>query len=240
METSQNMTLPDISDVPPRLFIFVGAYGSGKSEVSVHFARKLRRENQDRKVLLADLDIVNPFYRSVDARDILEKENIRVIAPNFANTNVDVPSVSGEMYAIFDDPDYIGVFDIGGEDMGARILSSMRTRFSGISYRVYMVVNTLRPFTSNAQSIADMARELSSAARLPIHGLIDNTNLLMETAKDELLNSYPILAEASVITGIPLVYASGIDECLPLEWDGYTNKGIPLLRMKRAVLYNDK
>src|SRR5665648_1017479 len=102
METIQNENNSDINVQSPRLFIFVGAYGSGKSEVSVHFARKLRRDNPDRKVLLADLDIINPFYRSVDAREILEKENIRVTAPNYANTNVDVPSVSGEMYSIFE------------------------------------------------------------------------------------------------------------------------------------------
>ena len=95
----------------PRLYVFVGAYGSGKSEVAVNFARKLRMENKDHKILLADLDIVNPFFRSADAREILEKENIRVISPQYANTNVDVLSVSGEMYSIFDDPSYLGVFD---------------------------------------------------------------------------------------------------------------------------------
>ena len=239
MEMMQNENVGDNNEKSPRLFIFVGAYGSGKSEVSVHFARKLRRDYPDRKILLADLDIINPFYRSVDARAILEKENIRVIAPNFANTNVDVPSVSGEMYSVFDDPEYLGVFDIGGEDMGARILSSMHSRFDNISYRVYMVVNTLRPFTSDARGIAVMAQELSAAARLPIHGFIDNSNLLDQTSSDELVHSFSILAEASKITEIPLAYASGLDEYLPKEWEEYTNSGIPLLRMERTVLYNN-
>jgi hypothetical protein len=224
----------------PRLYIFVGAYGSGKSEVSVHFARKLRKENPDRKILLADLDIVNPFYRSSDARSVLEKEQIRVIAPNFANTNVDVPSVSGEMYAIFDDPDYLGVFDIGGEDLGARILSSMHSRFKSISYCVYMVINTLRPFTSDEKSIAKMTQELSQAARLPISGLIDNTNLLSDTSIHELVDSYPIVSGASRLTGIPFVFASGLDTNLPADWDGYTKDGVPLLRMQRTVLYNEQ
>lgn len=239
MEMIQNGNKSDINVQIPRLFIFVGAYGSGKSEVSVNFARKLRRDNPDRKVLLADLDIINPFYRSADAREILEKENIRVIAPNYANTNVDVPSVSGEMYSIFDDPDYLGVFDIGGEDMGTRILSSMHSRFQNITFQVFMVVNTLRPFTADAPAIAVMARELSAAARLPIHGFIDNSNLLEQTTHDELIHSYSILAAASKITGIPLAYASGLDEYLPENWTGFTNKGIPLLRMERTVLYND-
>lgn len=223
----------------PRLYIFIGAYGSGKSEVSVHFARKLRWENPERKVLLADLDIVNPFFRSADAKEILEKENIRLIAPNDVNSNVEAQTVTGEMYAIFDDDAYLGVFDIGGEDLGARILSSMRSRFREIEYRVYMVVNTLRPFTSDAMSIAGMAGELKAASGLPIHGLIDNTNLLEETSEDELVHSYPILAEASALTGIPLVYASGLDDRLPKSWTDQTDKGIPLLRMQRSVLYNE-
>ncbi len=223
----------------PRLYVFIGAYGSGKSEVSVHFARKLRRENPDRKVLLADLDIVNPFFRSADAKEILEKENIRLIAPNDVNSNVEAQTVTGEMYTVFDDEEYLGVFDIGGEDLGARILSSMRSRFKEIEYRVYMVVNTLRPFTSDAKSIAETASELKAASGLPIHGLIDNTNLLTETAEDELVHSYPILAEASMLTGIPLVYASGLEDRLPKNWTDQTDRGIPLLRMQRSVLYND-
>jgi hypothetical protein len=223
----------------PRLYIFIGAYGSGKSEVSVHFARKLRRENPERKVLLADLDIVNPFFRSADAKDILEKENIRLIAPNDVNSNVEAQTVTGEMYVIFDDEEYLGVFDIGGEDLGARILSGMRSRFADIEYRVYMVVNTLRPFTSDAKSIAEMAAGLMAASGFPIHGLIDNTNLLEETAEDELVHSYPILAEASELTGVPLVYASGLDDRLPKNWTDQTDMGIPLLRMQRSVLYND-
>ena len=117
MENVQNDSSIKINGQSTRLYIFVGAYGSGKSEVSVHFARKLRRENPDRKVLLADLDIVNPFFRSADARDILEAENIRVIAPNDVNSNVESQTIPGEIYTIFDDKDYLGVFDIGGEDM---------------------------------------------------------------------------------------------------------------------------
>jgi len=240
MENVQNDSSIKINGQSTRLYIFVGAYGSGKSEVSVHFARKLRRENPDRKVLLADLDIVNPFFRSADARDILEAENIRVIAPNDVNSNVESQTIPGEIYTIFDDKDYLGVFDIGGEDMGARILSFLHNRFPDISFQVYMVVNTRRPFTADAKSIAEMAAELSAAARLPISGLIDNTNLLTESEPDELTVSYPILQEASMLTGIPVVYASGLDECLPTEWIEYTGNGIPLLRMERTVLYNNK
>jgi Mrp family chromosome partitioning ATPase len=85
-----------------RLYVFVGAYGSGKSEVSVHFAHKLKKEDPSARVMLADLDIVNPYYRSADAKDALEAEGIHVIVPEYANTNVDVPALSGEVYSAFD------------------------------------------------------------------------------------------------------------------------------------------
>lgn len=222
----------------PRIYVFVGAYGSGKSEVSVNFACLLRRLCPERKILLADMDIVNPFFRSADANKVLEKENIRLIAPNYANTNVDVPSVSGEVFSVFDDEDTMAVLDIGGEDLGARILSSMHTRFSSVSYRVFMVVNTLRPFTSDAPKIAQMARELSLASRLPITGLVDNSNLLEETTPDEILLSSSIVKEASELLSVPISFACGMHRNFPLSWNETTPSGLPFLRMRRTIQYD--
>ena len=220
-----------------RLYVFVGAYGSGKSEVSVHFAHKLKTDDPQAKVMLADLDIGNPDYRSADAKDALEAEGIHVIVPEYANTNVDVPALSGEVYSAFDRDDTVAVFDIGGEDLGARVLGAMLSRFQKIEYRVYMVVNAFRPFTSDAESIRQMAAELSEAARLPISGLINNSNLLEETTEEELLEGEKVLLEASELTGIPLVYQTGLDHVLPENWKEKTPAGIPVLRMDRKVLY---
>lgn len=228
----------DINSPEPRLYIFLGAYGSGKSEVSVHFARALSGENPDRSVVLVDLDIVNPYYRSADAAELLSGEGIRVIAPVFANTNVDVPAIPGEVNTVFDNPKSIGVFDVGGEDLGARVLSSMRSKIERTECRVFMVVNTFRPFTVDAQGIADTSKMLSKAANLPIYGFIDNSNLLNETTGEELQLSFPILKEAEALTGIPLRYASGLDEYLPKKWTDETSYGVPLLRMKKSIFYN--
>ncbi len=221
-----------------RLYVFVGAYGSGKSEVSVHFAHKLKNEDPSAKVMLADLDIVNPYYRSADAKDALEAEGIHVIVPEYANTNVDVPALSGEVYSAFDQPETVSVFDIGGEDLGARVLGAMLSRFKNIEYRVYMVVNAFRPFTSDAESIRQMASELSEAARLPINGFINNSNLLEDTTEEELIEGEKVLKEASELTGIPLVYQTGLDNVLPESWKEKTPGGIPVLAMDRKVLYN--
>lgn len=220
-----------------RLYVFVGAYGSGKSEVSVHFAHMLKQNDPNAKVMLADLDIVNPYYRSADAKDALEAEGIHVIVPEYANTNVDVPALSGEVYSAFDQPDTVSVFDIGGEDLGARVLGAMLSRFKNIEYRVFMVVNAFRPFTSDAESIRQMAVELSEAARLPISGFINNSNLLEETTEEELAEGEKVLLEAQKLTGIPVVYQTGLDNVLPESWRENTPAGIPVLRMDRNVLY---
>jgi len=226
------------STVRPKLYIFLGAYGSGKSEVSVHFARMLSEAYPERDVTLVDLDTVNPFYRSADAKTLLQGEGIRVIAPIFANTNVDVPAIPADVNAVFDNPGSIGVIDVGGEDMGAKVLAGLKKRIEGTDCRVFMVVNTFRPFTVDAKGIAETAMKLSAAANLPIYGLIDNSNLLNETTGEELEISYPILKEASEITGIPLRFASGLDEYLPKEWVGQTSDQLPLIRMKRSIFYN--
>ncbi len=222
----------------PKLFIFLGAYGSGKSEVSVHFARMLSEAYPQRQVTLVDLDTVNPFYRSADAKALLQGEGIRVVAPIFANTNVDVPAIPAEVNSVFDNPDSIGVIDVGGEDLGAKVLAGLKKRIEGTDFRVFMVVNTFRPFTVDAKGIAETAMKLSAAADLPIYGLIDNSNLLNETTGEELEISYPILMEASAMTGIPLRFASGLDKYLPKEWVGQTGNQLPLIRMKRSIFYN--
>lgn len=222
----------------PRLHIFVGAYGSGKSEVSVHFARMLADKHKDRRIILADLDIVNPFYRSADALSSLIQDNIRVIAPIYANTNVDVPALPAEVNAVFDDESVIGVFDIGGEDLGAKVLAGMRRKIEKTNFRVYMVINTFRPFTVDVEGIGNTAKILSEASKLPISGFIDNSNLLSETTGEELRLSYPILREASEQTGIPILYASGLDQYLPVDWKSSTPDALPLLRMKQSIFYN--
>ncbi|MBN1891201.1 MAG: hypothetical protein JW780_00300 [Clostridiales bacterium] len=222
----------------PKLYIFIGAYGSGKSEVSVHFARMLSQAYPERDITLVDLDTVNPYYRSADAKLLLQGEGIRVIAPVFANTNVDVPAIPAEVNAVFDNPKSIGVIDVGGEDLGAKVLAGLKKRIEGTDFRVFMVVNTFRPFTVDAKGIAKTAMKLSAAANLPIYGLIDNSNLLNETTGEELEISYPVLKEASEITGIPLRFASGLDEYLPKEWVGQTSNQVPLIRMKRSIFYN--
>lgn len=199
---------------PARITLFVGAYGSGKSEVSVNFAlwlaRTVRRPGQ--RVVLCDLDTINPYYRSADAREVLEAAGVELIAPMYANTNVDVPAVPPAIITVFDDPDCLAVLDIGGEDLGARVIGSLRDRLGGQDFVLNLVVNPYRPATDTPEGVEATVDALSAAAGLRLNGLIDNANLLSEDNQPELLASLPLIAAACERTGLPLLFAASMSD----------------------------
>lgn len=188
-----------------RLTIIIGAYGSGKSEIAVNMSLAQRKALPDKKLLIADLDIVNPFYRSSDCASVLEDENIRLVTPMYAGSNVDAPVLPPDMYVIFDDESYQGIFDIGGEDMGATVLGSIRQRIENTDAVIYMAVNALRPFTSDPEQIVEMTSILEAAAGFKINGYLNNTNLLEETTPEIVAEGEGIILKASEITGVPLI-----------------------------------
>ena len=216
-----------------RLSIVIGAYGSGKSEISVNMSLAQRRDNPEGKLLIADMDIVNPFYRSADCAPELEKNNIKVISPMYAGSNVDAPVLPAEMYVVFDDDSYTGVFDIGGEDMGAIVLGSIKNRIESTDHAIYMAVNTLRPFTSDPAQIAKMTAELQAASGFRIDGYLNNTNLLEETTPEMVLEGEKMILEASKATGVPLVATCVMQGTVVKE-----HKAPELFEMTRQILYS--
>lgn len=217
-----------------RLTIIIGAYGSGKSEIAVNMSLAQRKALPDKKLLIADLDIVNPFYRSSDCASVLEDAGIRLVTPLYAGSNVDAPVLPPDMYVIFDDESYQGIFDIGGEDMGALVLGSLKKRIESTDAVIYMAVNSLRPFTSDAEQIAVMTRELETAAGFKINGYINNTNLLEETTAEMIAEGEAKILEASVLTGIPLAANCAMEDVnIP---EGLLKTG-ELFRMNRKIQY---
>ena len=221
-----------------RITLFVGAYGSGKSEISVNFA--LWQASIGLPVTLCDLDIINPYFRSADARKMLGKAGIRLIAPIYAGTNVDVPAVPGEVHAIFDDPTRQAVLDIGGEDLGARVVASLHPQL--IAARplpaVYMVVNPFRPFTGTVDQIMHAASELTAAANLPLTGLVHNANLLGAGDAHLLTATRDLLRAAATGLNLPLVFAAAMAGSIPADWpEGRTPDGLPLLNLRHSIDY---
>ncbi|NLO35764.1 MAG: hypothetical protein GX112_05345 [Clostridiaceae bacterium] len=220
-----------------RISLFIGAYGSGKSEVSVNFARWLTETGHP--VTLCDLDIINPYFRSADARLAVETAGIRLVAPAFAGTNVDVPAVPAAVYSVFDDASRHAVLDVGGEDMGARVIASLKDRLGQVkpAPAVYLVVNPYRPFSSSSQQIVQLASLLGEAAGLAPTGLVHNANLLEAGDATLLSESWPVVREAARLLGIPVTFAAAMAGAVPPDWGGRTPEGLPLLRLRRSIRY---
>ncbi len=208
-----------------RFNIFAGNYGSGKTEISLNTALELAKEKQ---TALVDMDVVNPYFRSAESAEMLAENGIRLIAPPYANTNVDVPVLSAEVMAAFECE--AAVFDAGGDPVGAAALGGLFQKFETFREEtmLYYVVNARRPLQQTADEIIEMMEQISGRIRLKVDGLINNTNLGRETRPDDLLHGQRICEEVSKRTGIPIAYAAGRPEMLEAFRAAYALPEIPL------------
>lgn len=215
------------------IHIFTGHYGSGKTEIAINFAIKLREQYD--KVYIVDLDIVNPYFRTVDARNTLEPLGIEVLASEFAGTNVDIPSLPAEILKVFSDPTAGVVFDVGGDDDGAIALGPYNRYFRELGYELYVVANTCRPMTAFAGDVLQMLRDIEAVSRLRATALVSNTNLAGETTLEEVAKGVDILRSVSEQSGVPLRYICAeqtLMEQFPPEW---TPLAFPIHRYLRLV-----
>ncbi len=192
--------------------IVTGHYGSGKTEFALNLAMNLKKEGK--KVSICDLDIVNPYFRTNDARKILEENDIKVISSQFANTNIDIPVLPGEVLSVFTDKEAYKIFDVGGDDDGAIALGTYYHYISSEPYNMYFVVNTLRPMTSTKEEICEMARNIEYASRLKITAIVNNTNLQSLTKEEDITKSIKTVDEAAKELGVDVKYISGKKEIL--------------------------
>ena len=187
-----------------RLTLFAGHYGSGKTNIAVNYALHLAGEGK--RVCIADLDIVNPYFRTKDSADELTSAGVELISPHFANTNVDLPALPPEAYRLVQDKSSYGIMDIGGDDRGAYALG----RFTPFikeenNYQMLYVVNFFRPLTSDIASAVEVMREIEDACKLNFSGIIHNSNLGAETEKEDYLSALKKSEELSRITNLPIV-----------------------------------
>lgn len=204
-----------------RLHIFCGHFGSGKTETAVNYAIKCASEGD--KVTIVDLDIVNPYFRTNDARKILEAHDIEVIAPEFANSNLDMPTVPGEIMRVFNNPGRKVIFDVGGDEDGAFALGRYCRYFEKEGYRLHLVVNKRRPLSETPEQICTLAEEIEKASRLKITDIINNTNIGKMTDCEVLSESVSCVEGAAKMLGVEVSYISGTEKvisALPDEISG--------------------
>lgn len=195
-----------------RITVLFGNYGSGKTELALNTALELSETQSD--VMLIDLDIVNPYFRSSEHVEMLESKGIRVIAPVYANTAVDLPTLPPDIFSAFSGGH--AIFDCGGDAVGAAALGSLKKRFEDArdETQVLFVVNTMRPFQQTADEIVTSLEKIHHSARLKTDGFVLNTNLGKESTGQELIQGYGIIKELTEKTGIPLYAVSGTEDTL--------------------------
>ena len=189
-----------------RLNIFTGHFGSGKTEVALNYALKLSQLNN--KTAIVDFDIVNPYFRTTDAKAVLEEKNIRVITPMYANTNVDVPALPPQINTLFEKKEYKAVFDVGGDDLGARVLSRYRDEILQDEYEMFFVINVKRPMTDTLEKIIDMVGSIEESSRIKVTKLVNNTNLLHFTSEQDIIKGHELIEEVSERLNIPIGFVS--------------------------------
>ncbi len=216
-----------------RVTLLAGHYGSGKTNIAVNLAEMLAA--QEKNVAIADLDIVNPYYRTLDSKERLDHAGIRMIVSRFANSNVDIPAMPQDMYAVVDDLSLHCIVDVGGDDRGALALGRLAPKLrEEADYDMFLVVNRFRPLTPDAQSVLEVVQEIELAAGLKFTGIINNSNLGAETTEETVLSSIEFGKQCSQLAGLPLV-ATGVEESLAESLKGKVPGILPLKLQKRPV-----
>ena len=187
-----------------RLTLFCGHYGSGKTNIAINYALYLKGLGHE--VTIADLDIVNPYFRSKDSTDVLEASGVRVIALPFANSSVDLPSLPSSAYSVVQDRSRFAVLDIGGDDRGAYALGRFVPYIlEENDYDMFYVVNFYRPLTTCASDALEVLREIEGACGLAFTGIINNSNLGAETTAETVSATSGMADELCRLSGLPLV-----------------------------------
>ena len=194
-----------------RLTLFAGHYGTGKTNIAVNYALYLAKTGK--KVVIADMDIVNPYFRTKDSAEELDAAGIQLISPQYANSNVDLPALPAEAYRLVEDRSIYGVMDIGGDDRGAYALGRYRDFIKEENnYCMAYVANWYRPLTRTADDAMEVMREIEEACQLPFTHIVNNSNLGTETTPQTVLDSLPFLEELQEKSGLPLL-------CHSARWD---------------------
>lgn len=200
MKAEQSVPFPPENT---RIFVIVGAYGSGKTEFAVNLALRLRA--QGRRTALADLDIVNPYFRSREKASMLEAQGVRVIAPALEATAADLPAIPAALWSIIQDKELAGVIDAGGDRNGARALAAFAPDISRQNHAVWYVLNRSRFDNASVEAAITSLRQIEAYSGLKVTGLINNTHLIADTTAELVIEGAAFAKDVSEKLGLPVV-----------------------------------
>jgi len=193
-------------DRDPKIKIITGHFGSGKTEIAINLA--LREKEKFSKVAIADLDVINPYFRTREIGNILDEKEIKLIAPKGKLSTSDLPIVSGEIYSIIHNPEYRLIIDVGGDKDGATALGQYYNDLSNIDYRMYFVININRPYVSDVNGIIESIKQIELVSRLKVTAIINNTNMGIETDIDSIKRGSDIANKISNKLNIQFLFTT--------------------------------
>jgi hypothetical protein len=221
------------------IVIVVGNYGSGKSEVSINLAINRKRAGID--VRVADLDLVNPYFRAREVKSTLDKIGIEVVMPSDQYFHADLPILSPQIGGIMRNPGMLTIFDAGGDDVGATVLAALADHLRNRPYRMLQVVNNFRPYTDSIGGCLKIGEAIESAAKLKINGIVGNANLIDETQPEHIYEGYEFVRRLSDARGVTLEFITLSTDLMPhMDMKRFSCPVLPLERQlvppwKRAV-----
>ena len=215
-----------------RIAIFAGHYGSGKTNLALNYAAHLRRQGEG--VMVCDLDIVNPYFRTKDSEGVLQELDIELISSPFANSNVDLPAIPAAAEKMFSGDARRVVIDVGGDDSGALALGRYAPRMNREGADMMLVINRYRQFTQTVQDVEEIIREIEAASHLRFTGIVNNSNIGEETTAATVLDSLPFANQVAAQTGLPLCGTAFVER-LASELDGKVPHPFPINIFKKTI-----
>lgn len=183
-------------------YAFIGLFGSGKTEVAINWALKLK--NEGHKVAIVDADIISPYFRTRDVAEELETYGLVTVYPRGALKNADLPIITGAAIGYLVNPDFKTVLDVGGEENGVVVLGYLKPYLGDVE--VNLVVNIARPFSSTVDGVVRAYETLRTVARVKVDYLINNANLSYETDAELIRRGEEVLAKVSELIGVPVKF----------------------------------
>jgi hypothetical protein len=214
------------------IVIIVGAYGSGKTEVSINLAVHMNARGTS--VRMADLDLVNPYFRTREARHLLARLGIDLVLPPAQYMHADLPILTPEVSGMLRYPTGLTVLDVGGDDVGATVLAALADPLAGKAVQVLQVINPNRPYTDTVDGCLKVRREIEAKAKMIVTGIVGNANLMEATTVQDILAGYDFSRQVAEAGSVPLAFiTSPVDLLTQLD-----NKDIqcPVLALKRQLV----
>ena len=193
-----------------RITLFAGHYGSGKTSIAVSYAKYLKKQGKNVKII--DLDIVNPYFRTKDSEEDLKACGIELISSEYANTNLDAPALPKEIYSAICEKDSYLVIDVGGDDRGAVALGRYTPDILSDEYEMLFVANCYRPLTKTAEDALEIMKEIEIASKLPFTAIVNNSNIGDATEEKDILNSVEYIRKLSEISGLPIKMTTSVNK----------------------------